>query len=38
VRSVNFGEQELTAAQTGFKPNGTSLALRAGVLFGGGGQ
>ncbi len=36
--SVNFGEQELNGSPTGFKPSGTSLALRAGILFGGGGQ
>lgn len=36
LASINFGEQELNGSPTGFKPNGTSLALRAGILFGGG--
>jgi hypothetical protein len=33
--SVNFGEVDLNGSSTGFKPSGTSLALRAGLAFGG---
>ena len=36
LASINFGEQELNGSPNGFKPNGTSLALRAGILIGGG--
>jgi len=33
--SVKFGELDLNGSSTGFKPSGTSLALRAGLAFGG---
>jgi hypothetical protein len=32
---VNFGEQKLNGAGTGFSPNGTAVALRLGLVFGG---
>lgn len=32
---ANFGEQQLNGSPTGNSPNGTAVALRAGVVFGG---
>jgi hypothetical protein len=35
LAAVNFGEQQFNGQGTGFKPSGSSLALRAGLLVGG---